>query len=80
MPDEIQNLKNNLADVDACIPGCRDKVRRAYAEYFRAKKNSDKELIAFCEQRVTEAKVTLEENLKKRDQLIARLKDEDLRR
>jgi hypothetical protein len=67
-------LIDDLAAADACISDCRDKVRHANAVYFRAKKNNEeKELIASCEQRVKEAMLTLEENLKARDRLRAQL-------
>ena len=73
--DDIQKLENELAFVYACIPACRDKVRLANAEYFRAKKNREEESIALCKKRVDEAKRVLEENIEKRDQLIACLKE-----
>lgn len=73
--DEIQKLENELAFVYTCIKTCRDKVRLANATYFRAKKNLEKESVALCEKRVDEAKRALEENIEKRDQLIARLKE-----
>ena len=38
MADQIQKWQDELVAVEACIPGCRDKVRRANAELFRAKK------------------------------------------
>ena len=76
MTNEIQKLRNDLAAADACISGCRNKVRKASAEYFRAKKNREKELIAGCEQRVKEAMLVLEENLKNREQLLEQLKNE----
>jgi hypothetical protein len=66
-------LRDDLAAVDAYISGCRDKVRNANAGYFRAKKNREEELMCWYEKRVKEATLTLEENLKKRDQLIAQL-------
>jgi hypothetical protein len=42
-----------------------------------APKNSEKELIALCEQQVKKVKLTLEENLNKREQL-KRVEGEDL--
>jgi hypothetical protein len=75
MTNEIQKLRNDLAAVDMCISGCRDKVRNANAEYFLAKKNGERELIACCEQRVKEAMQALEENLKKREQLLEQLNE-----
>ena len=59
--------RNRNRNLDACIPACRGKVRHANAEFFRANKNSEKELIVLCEQ-VKKAKLTLEENLNKREQ------------
>ena len=79
MADQIQKWQDELVAVEACIPGCRDKVRRANAELFRAKKRRDKELIPLCEQQVKEANLRLDENLSRRDQLTANLKHRDSR-
>jgi hypothetical protein len=74
MADQIQKWKEDLALVEACIPGCRDKVWRANAELASAKKHGNKELIAFCKQEVEDAKLRLEENVSKRDELTENLK------
>jgi hypothetical protein len=74
MSDEIQRLKSDLAEVELCIPGCRDKVRLANAEYFRARKAKKEGLMATCAQRVKAAMLTLDENLKRRNELRARFK------
>jgi hypothetical protein len=47
--------------------GLQGKVQPANA--LPRQKNSEKELIALCEQQVKKVKLTLEENLNKREQL-----------
>jgi hypothetical protein len=66
--------RNRNSESGCVHSGLQGKVRHANAAFFRAKKNSEKELIALCEQQVKEAKLTLEKNLNKREQLKRALK------
>lgn len=74
MTDPHQTYREDLALVEECIPGCREKLSRAEADLVAAKRKGDKERLRAFEVAVEGAKLQLEENLRRRDELKAKLK------